>query len=66
MVEFKMDRYSVVKKIGVGSYGAAYLIRRKKDGAQYVLKKIRLDNASPKERAAAHQVRRPRRPPCFY
>lgn len=102
-----MNKYIVVKKIGSGTYGSAYLIQlkanrdvqvctgahgatlspwlrfhwielpllrllgRRQHGArasrglaalrslpsvsQYVLKMIRVDNISPKERAAAHQ-----------
>eukprot|EP00232_Nephroselmis_pyriformis_P009872 CAMPEP_0182894214 /NCGR_PEP_ID=MMETSP0034_2-20130328/24945_1 /TAXON_ID=156128 /ORGANISM="Nephroselmis pyriformis, Strain CCMP717" /LENGTH=297 /DNA_ID=CAMNT_0025027993 /DNA_START=269 /DNA_END=1159 /DNA_ORIENTATION=- len=51
-----MDKYVVLRRIGVGSYGAAHLIRLKKDPSKlFCLKKIRVDNVSPKERAAAHQ-----------
>ena len=51
-----MDKYHVEKRIGSGSYGSAYLVRLRKDRrAIYVLKKIRIDNVSAKERAAAHQ-----------
>ncbi|KAK3282308.1 hypothetical protein CYMTET_9951 [Cymbomonas tetramitiformis] len=51
-----MERYVVEKRIGVGSYGSAYLVHFRKDrNVKCVLKKIRLDNVGPKERAAAHQ-----------
>eukprot|EP00240_Pyramimonas_obovata_P016030 CAMPEP_0118942696 /NCGR_PEP_ID=MMETSP1169-20130426/36654_1 /TAXON_ID=36882 /ORGANISM="Pyramimonas obovata, Strain CCMP722" /LENGTH=283 /DNA_ID=CAMNT_0006887753 /DNA_START=73 /DNA_END=921 /DNA_ORIENTATION=- len=50
-----MERYVLDKRIGVGSYGTAYLVHLKSDrNVQFVLKKIRLDNVSEKERAAAH------------
>ena len=49
-----MDRYRVVKRIGVGTYGSAYLVTLKRDPSQeYVLKKIKLDEANEKERLQA-------------
>mmetsp|Transcript_17043 Transcript_17043/g.36817 ORF Transcript_17043/g.36817 Transcript_17043/m.36817 type:complete len:694 (-) Transcript_17043:512-2593(-) len=49
-----MDRYKVLKRIGVGTYGSAYLVCLKKDtNQQYVLKKIKLDDANEKERVQA-------------
>ncbi|KAG1672034.1 hypothetical protein FOA52_008910 [Chlamydomonas sp. UWO 241] len=49
-----MDRYKVVKRIGVGTYGSAYLVTSKSDPAQqYVLKKVKLDDANEKERVQA-------------
>ncbi len=49
-----MDRYKVVKRIGVGTYGSAYLVNLKHDvNEQYVLKKIALEAASEKERQQA-------------
>lgn len=51
-----MEKYQVDKKIGSGTYGSAYLVHLKEmKHIQYVLKMIRVDNISPKERAAAHQ-----------
>ena len=52
-----MDKYEVVRKIGVGSYGSVFQVkfRKRGDNSQACLKKIRMDNVSPKERAAAHQ-----------
>ena len=49
-----MDRYKVVKRIGVGTYGSAYLVTLKRDPMQqFVLKKIKLDEANDKERQQA-------------
>jgi hypothetical protein len=39
-----MDRYKVVKRLGVGTYGSAYLVCLKQDPNQlFVLKKVKLD-----------------------
>ena len=49
-----MDRYKVVKRIGVGTYGSAYLVTLKRDPSQqFVLKKIKLDEANEKEKLQA-------------
>ena len=46
-----MSKYVVERRIGVGSYGSAYLIRSKADRSRcFVLKKIRLDNVGARER----------------
>jgi serine/threonine protein kinase len=51
-----MDRYKVLKRIGVGTYGSAYLVCLKHNPAyEFVLKKIKLDQASDKERQQAEQ-----------
>lgn len=50
-----MEKYVVDRRIGVGSYGSAYLVRLRADKQRcLVLKKIRLDNVGAKERRAAH------------
>jgi NIMA (never in mitosis gene a)-related kinase len=36
--------YSLVEKLGVGSYGVVYMAKKKKDDKVYVLKQISLDN----------------------
>ncbi len=48
-----MDKYKVVKRIGVGTYGSAYLVTLRSNGQQFVLKKIKLDDANEKERQQA-------------
>jgi NIMA (never in mitosis gene a)-related kinase len=49
-----MDRYRVLKRIGVGTYGSAYLVCDKRNPAQeFVLKKIKLDDKDEKERQQA-------------
>lgn len=49
-----MERYTVVKRVGTGTYGSAYLVRLKSDpSCQHVLKKIKLEGASEKERQQA-------------
>ena len=50
-----LSDYQLMRKIGSGSYGAAFLVMHKKEKKQYVLKKVRLDNVGTKERAAAFQ-----------
>lgn len=63
-----MSKYVVERRIGVGSYGSAYLIRSKADRSRcFVLKKIRLDNVGARERKVrgvrvrAHEVTASRR-----
>lgn len=42
-----MDKYKVLKRIGVGNNGAAYLVSLKRDANQiFVLKKVKLDDGS--------------------
>ncbi|MEW5304914.1 MAG: hypothetical protein WDW36_007491 [Sanguina aurantia] len=49
-----MDKYSVDKRIGVGTYGSAYLISSKaKAEDQYVLKKVKVQQEGEKERLQA-------------
>ena len=49
----KASRYSVVKIIGRGSFGTAYLVRRKADSFLYVMKKLVLEQLGQRERAEA-------------
>lgn len=49
-----MERYQVVRKIGTGTYGSAYLVSLKtKPDEQFVLKKVKIEDGDEKERAAA-------------
>ena len=49
----KASRYANVKVIGRGSFGTAYLVRRKADSFLYVMKKLALEQLGQKERAEA-------------
>lgn len=52
-----MDKYTLVKVLGKGSFGAAWLIHRKEDGAQLVAKEVRLAGLKQSERdAAKHEI----------
>ncbi|KAL6746791.1 hypothetical protein V8C86DRAFT_3119407 [Haematococcus lacustris] len=45
-----MEAYTVVKRLGVGTYGSAYLITTKHDPVQQlVLKKVKIDEDNEKE-----------------
>ena len=44
---------AVVKVLGRGSFGTAYVVRCKADSFTYVMKKLALDMLGPKERAEA-------------
>jgi serine/threonine protein kinase len=50
-----MDRYKVLRRIGTGTYGSAYLVCLKHDASElHVLKKVQLAEAtSDKERQQA-------------
>lgn len=51
-----MDKYRVFKRIGVGTYGSAYLVTLKTaPHVQYVLKKVKVEQADDKERQSAEQ-----------
>ena len=50
-----MDRYSVEKSVGEGSYGQALLARRRSDGRRCVVKRINLGKLDAKARAEAEQ-----------
>ena len=49
----KLQRYAVVKVLGRGAFGTAYLVRRKADSFQYVMKKLALEQLGEKERNEA-------------
>lgn len=38
-----MDKYEKREKLGSGTFGMVYLIRRKSDGALFALKKVPID-----------------------
>lgn len=51
-----MDRYKVLKRIGVGTYGSAYLVTLKADpNKTFVLKKVKVDDGGEKERMQAEK-----------
>ncbi|XP_060246821.1 serine/threonine-protein kinase Nek4 isoform X3 [Meriones unguiculatus] len=47
--------YCYVRVVGRGSYGEVTLVKHRRDGKQYVIKKLNLRNASSRERRAAEQ-----------
>ncbi|XP_042638379.1 serine/threonine-protein kinase Nek4 [Orycteropus afer afer] len=47
--------YCYLRAVGRGSYGEVTLVRHRRDGRQYVIKKLNLRNASIRERRAAEQ-----------
>jgi len=42
-----MERYVRVKKIGEGSFGKAFLVKKKNDGKHYVIKEISISQVRP-------------------
>jgi len=51
-----LEKYTMLRKIGEGTYGSAYLVHLREDPqALFVLKKIDIKDATAKEKAAAHQ-----------
>ncbi|XP_008850027.1 serine/threonine-protein kinase Nek4 isoform X2 [Nannospalax galili] len=47
--------YCYMRVVGRGSYGEVTLVKHRRDGKQYVIKKLNLRNASSRERQAAEQ-----------
>ncbi|XP_063113307.1 serine/threonine-protein kinase Nek4 isoform X4 [Cavia porcellus] len=47
--------YCYVRVVGRGSYGEVTLVKHRRDGRQYVIKKLNLRNATSRERQAAEQ-----------
>ncbi len=47
-----MDKYEEGQLIGKGSFGSVFLLRRKNDGQQFVVKKVWLQGISEKEKSA--------------
>ncbi|XP_059966178.1 serine/threonine-protein kinase Nek4 isoform X3 [Mesoplodon densirostris] len=50
-----LTAYCYLRVVGRGSYGEVTLVRHRRDGRQYVIKKLNLQNASSRERRAAEQ-----------
>ncbi|KAL4674061.1 hypothetical protein H8959_017995 [Pygathrix nigripes] len=50
-----LDAYCYLRVVGKGSYGEVTLVKHRRDGKQYVIKKLNLRNASSRERQAAEQ-----------
>eukprot|EP00760_Papus_ankaliazontas_P016999 PhM_4_TR16994/c1_g1_i1/m.97444/K08857/NEK1_4_5; NIMA (never in mitosis gene a)-related kinase 1/4/5 len=48
-----MEGYSRIKLVGKGSFGAAYLVTRKRDGLKFIEKEIRLSGMPRQEQEAA-------------
>lgn len=52
-----MDKYDYVTKIGAGSYGEVSLVKEKKDGKRYVVKKVSLLGTFRERKAAQLEVK---------
>ncbi|XP_078513394.1 serine/threonine-protein kinase Nek5 [Lissotriton helveticus] len=50
-----MDKYEIIKMIGEGAFGKAFLARGKADGSQCVVKEINLTKMPLKEKEASHK-----------
>ncbi|XP_066900087.1 serine/threonine-protein kinase Nek4 isoform X17 [Kogia breviceps] len=50
-----LTAYCYLRVVGRGSYGEVTLVRHRRDGRQYVIKKLNLQNASSRELRAAEQ-----------
>jgi hypothetical protein len=48
------ERYEVGRKIGQGSYGSVYLVRRRTDGVVFVVKELMLDGITEKEQTVVY------------
>lgn len=53
-----LDDFTIISKLGTGSYSEVFKVIRKSDGQQYALKKVSMENLSQKEREnALNEVR---------
>ncbi|PIO25673.1 hypothetical protein AB205_0121000, partial [Aquarana catesbeiana] len=50
-----MDNYEIIRMIGEGAFGKAFLAKGKKDNIQSVIKEINLSKMSPKEKEASQK-----------
>jgi NIMA (never in mitosis gene a)-related kinase len=50
-----MDNFTKVKILGKGSFGQAWLVTRKQDSKQFVIKEIDISRMPPSEKEAAQQ-----------
>jgi NIMA (never in mitosis gene a)-related kinase len=46
-----MNQYTMISKLGEGAFSVVYRVRRKEDGKEYAMKKMRIMNLSEKELA---------------
>ena len=44
-----MEVYEVIKTIGSGSFGQVYMVRHKREGKNYVIKKVKTRDMNPKD-----------------
>ena len=44
-----MDTYEIIKTIGSGSFGQVYMERHKREGKNYVIKKVKTRDMNPKD-----------------
>ncbi len=44
-----MDVYEIIKTIGSGSFGQVYMVRHKREGKNYVIKKVKTRDMNPKD-----------------
>ncbi|KAE8627195.1 hypothetical protein XENTR_v10006903 [Xenopus tropicalis] len=55
MYQSTMDKYDIVRMIGEGAFGKAYLAKGKSDNMQCVIKEINLSKMPTKEKEASHK-----------
>jgi serine/threonine protein kinase len=46
-----MSDFEILRKIGKGSFGAVYKVKRKKDGNEYALKKVNIGSLKQREKS---------------
>ena len=46
-----MNQYTLVSKLGEGAFSVVYKVKRKEDGREYAMKKIRISTLNEKELA---------------
>lgn len=48
-----LKEFEIIKKLGEGAYSTVHLVKRKEDGKEYALKKVKIMNLSEKEKENA-------------
>jgi len=52
-----LRQFNIIKKLGDGSYGSVYLVKRISDGQCYALKKMKLSKKEKQKQSSLNEIR---------